>query len=73
MEKQTTKTRILGYLQNGKELDQLKALKMFGTTRLGAYIHELRVEGVKIDTTLRRNKNKMGQHAVYTMKSKKGS
>jgi len=44
--------RIRKYLESGKSLTPLDALYMFGTFRLGARIHELKSEGLNIESTI---------------------
>ena len=45
--------QILKYLQSGKKLSALDALKKFGCMRLGARIHNLKEEGHSIDTSFK--------------------
>ena len=40
--------QILAYLQQGKEITPLEALRIFGCLRLAARIYDLRKEGVHI-------------------------
>lgn len=42
--------RIQRYLAKGLPLTPLKALRLFGTLRLGARIYDLREQGVRIDS-----------------------
>jgi hypothetical protein len=44
----TQQNKILAYLESGKTLTQLEALKLFGSFRLGARIFNLRKEGAPI-------------------------
>lgn len=44
----TQNFRIRRYLESGKSLTALEALKKFGSMRLGARIWELKQQGVKI-------------------------
>lgn len=46
------RNRILAYLQEHKQLTSMEAVRLFGTTRLGARIFELREEGYKIATVM---------------------
>ena len=46
------RNRILAYLQEHKQLTSMEAVRLFGTTRLGARIFELREEGHKIATVM---------------------
>ena len=48
----TTKNEILNYLEQGHTLTALKALDLFGTMRLAAYINFLREDGIDITTTI---------------------
>lgn len=44
--------RIRKYLESGKSLTALDALHQFGTFRLGARIHNLKSEGMNIESTM---------------------
>ena len=46
--------RILKYLQRGKSLTPLGALRLFDCLRLGARIYDLRMLGYKIITKMRK-------------------
>ena len=51
MERKTTQNMaILAYLQKGKSINPMKALKKFGCFRLSARIHDLREMGYNIET-----------------------
>lgn len=43
---------IRKHLKSGKSLTQISALSMFGCFRLGARIHNLREEGMEIETEM---------------------
>lgn len=61
---------VLDWLKSGKSLTNFQAFKLFGTTRLGAIIYDLRQLGYKIKTTLMTGKTRSGetcQFAVYEM------
>lgn len=50
MERKTTQNKdILAYLQKGKSINPMKALKKFGCFRLSARIFELREMGYNIE------------------------
>ena len=44
--------RIKAYLKSGKSLTPLDALYQFGCFRLGARIHNLKAEGMNIESTM---------------------
>jgi hypothetical protein len=46
----TVKSAVLSYLKSGRKLTSNEALLMFGTSRLGAVIHDLRKQGYAIHT-----------------------
>lgn len=46
----TVKSAVLNYLKSGRKLTSNEALLMFGTSRLGAVIHDLRNQGYAIKT-----------------------
>ena len=52
--------RILNYLQKGKTITALECQQMFGTLRLGAYIHNLKKEGYTITSETVKGKNRYG-------------
>lgn len=53
----TQKQAIRRHLESGRTITPLEALHEYGTIRLGAYIHELRKEGLKIRTKMVRSFN----------------
>lgn len=53
----TVKQHILRHLQAGNKITPLEALSEYGTIRLGAYIYDLRKEGHKIRTNMKRSFN----------------
>jgi hypothetical protein len=48
----TVKSAVLNYLKSGRTLTSNEALLMFGTSRLGAVIHDLRKQGYVIHTDI---------------------
>jgi hypothetical protein len=48
----TVKSAVLNYLKSGRTLTSNEALLMFGTSRLGAVIHDLRKKGYAIRTDI---------------------
>lgn len=56
---------VLDWLKAGKSLTNFQAFKLFGTTRLGAIIYDLRKMGYKIKTIMMNGEN--CQFAVYEM------
>lgn len=56
---------VLDWLKAGKSLTNFQAFKLFGTTRLGAIIYDLRKMGYKIKTIIMNGEN--CQFAVYEM------
>jgi hypothetical protein len=44
--------QILAYLRRGRSLTPLSALNLFGCLRLGARVHDLKRQGVKIKTQM---------------------
>lgn len=60
--------QVCAYLQAGNELTNTKAFELFGATRLGAIVYDLRQLGYKIDTIIKDGKTRCGepcQYAVY--------
>lgn len=49
------KARIKKYLQSGKSLTPMQALKKFGCFRISARVHELRKEGLNIVDVSKKN------------------
>lgn len=73
MEKQLTtrktisqKSQIRAWLESGKAINPMIALKEFGCFRLGARIWDLRDEGMTISTTMIDN-GKGASYAEYRM------
>ncbi|MBP5710577.1 MAG: hypothetical protein J6W84_06330 [Bacteroidales bacterium] len=56
---------VLKWLQNGNSITNWQAFKLFGTTRLGAIIYDLRKMGYKIKTIIMNGEN--CQFAVYVL------
>jgi len=46
----TQNTQILSYLEEGLTINPMDALNMFGCFRLASRIHDLRSEGILIET-----------------------
>lgn len=62
--------QVLEYLQDGNSLTNFQAFKLFGTTRLGAIIYDLRKMGYKIKTITMTGQTRFGetcQFAVYEL------
>jgi hypothetical protein len=57
--------RILDYLKEGNSITPMKALKMFGTFRLGARIADLKDKGWDITTTMIRDEQTGKRYASY--------
>jgi hypothetical protein len=55
MQGMTQKEMIREHLLHGLSITPAKALVEYGTMRLAAYIHELRQEGIEIETLSRRS------------------
>ena len=58
--------RILNYLQKGKTITALECQQMFGTLRLGAYIHNLKKEGYTITSETVKGKNRYGDKISWS-------
>ena len=61
---------VLDWLKAGNSLTNFQAFKLFGTTRLGAIIYDLRKMGYKIRTQIMTGRTRFGetcQFAVYEM------
>ena len=73
MEKNSKPTqceRVLSYMKQFGEIDQLSALKDLGIMRLGARIWELKHRGYNIQTRTEKGKNRYGEPtnwAVYSL------
>ena len=50
--------QIKAYLLKGNKITPIKALKLFGCFRLGARIHDLRKEGLLIETRIDSSRGK---------------
>lgn len=57
--------RILEYMQKGHEITALECQKMFGTLRLGAYVHNLRKNGYTIVSETVKGKNRFGDKICW--------
>ena len=53
-------SEIIAYLNQGKTLTQLEALRMFGTMRLAARIEEIRKMGIQVDCIIQSVKTNRG-------------
>jgi hypothetical protein len=62
---ESTRSKILKYLQDGNTLDSLKAFKLFGTLSLQQHINVLRNRGNAIFTTMETNKKTGVRFAQY--------
>lgn len=62
----TQKELIRRHLESGRSITPLEAIRDYGTIRLGAYIHDLRKEGMPIRTVMRRSFNGK-TYAEYSM------
>ena len=63
---------ILSYLQKGKSLTAMDALKLFGCFRLAARVSDLKEMGEKIVSSRKHVKNHLGKDvivAVYSLKA----
>lgn len=63
---------ILSYLQKGKSLTAMDALKLFGCFRLAARVSDLKEMGEKIVSSRKHVKNHLGKDvivAVYLLKA----
>lgn len=67
----TQKEAIRRHLESGRSITPLEALHEYGTIRLGAHIHELRKEGMRIRTIMRRSFNGR-TYAEYVLMSGEG-
>lgn len=68
----TQRERILAHLKSGRSIDPFEALSAFGCYRLGARIHDLRVDGYRINTVLVDRVNRFGNAcrvALYTLEA----
>jgi hypothetical protein len=63
----TQKQLILRYMQEGREISPLDALREFGCFRLGARIHELRRDGWDVVSRLHSYKNHYGQAKTFAL------
>ena len=68
----TQNQMILSYLQKGKSLTAMDALKLFGCFRLAARVSDLKEMGKKIVSSRKHVKNHLGKDvivAVYSLKA----
>lgn len=65
--KRTQKQDVLNYLKRYKSITSLKAIQLYGATRLSGIIYTLRSEGYDIKTDLKNVKTRYGNAniAVY--------
>lgn len=63
--------RILDYLKAGNTLTAKQAQQIFGTQRLGAYIHNLRKDGYDIVSVTEKGKNRYGDKVIWSKYSLK--
>ena len=57
--------KILTYMQSGKSITQMEAIKLFGCARLSARIADLRERGYSIRTQRCKKKNAEGHTVNY--------
>ncbi|MBD8687057.1 MULTISPECIES: helix-turn-helix domain-containing protein [unclassified Rhizobium] len=62
--------KVRAHLLSGRSLTQLEALGLYGAFRLAARVHELKAEGMKIDTLMKEDPNG-NPYAEYRLRSKK--
>ena len=68
----TQNQMILSYLQKGKSLTAMDALKLFGCFRLAARVADLKTTGIEIVSSRKQVKNQFGKDvivAVYSLKA----
>ena len=68
----TQNQMILSYLQKGKSLTAMDALRLFGCFRLAARVADLKEMGEKIVSSRKHVKNQFGKDvivAVYSLKA----
>ena len=56
----TQKQVVLDHLLSGKELSSIEAISLYGATRLGAIIFNLKKEGYVINSRREKVKNRFG-------------
>lgn len=56
----TQKQAVLDHLLSGKELSSIEAISLYGATRLGAIIFNLKKEGYIINSRREKVKNRFG-------------
>jgi len=61
----TKKQKIKEHLEFGNTITQRDAYELFNHTRLAAVIHELKSDGMKIETTEKSHTNSDGQKIRY--------
>ena len=59
--------RILAYLQTGRSITQLEALRLFQTMRLGARIADLKAKGYNITSILVKDANTGKRYSSYRL------
>lgn len=71
MAKTSQEKEVLKYLQDGNSITSMKAIELFGATRLSAIIFNLKEKGYDIDTEMQIKTNRYGhitQYAKYVLK-----
>lgn len=58
--------RILEYMKKGHTITALECQKLFGTLRLGAYIHNLKKDGYTITSETVKGKNRYGDKISWS-------
>lgn len=62
--------RIRKHFLEGRSLTQLEAIGLYGAFRLAARVHELKAQGMKIETTIKHDP--LGNpYAEYRLRSKR--
>ena len=59
--------QVLQHLKQGRSITNFDAFNLYGITRLGAVIHDLRKSGHQIQDMSEPNRNSKGQHHCYFM------
>lgn len=61
----TQNDRIMNHLQEHGTITQLEAMQEYGIYRLASRISDLRKEGIKIDRTMVKGKNRYGESTCF--------
>lgn len=65
----TQKQAVLDHLLSGKELSSIQAINLYGVTRLGAVILNLKKEGYVINSRREKVKNRFGHTSTPSIYS----